>query len=351
MCVADRMIKSLDENMERCMLFVTNRKINEGGTPGSNSLPRRISFDTQGEDRGNVGVDIYFCERLGHQDYVEIGSEAFFTKLQNTPNLHVMTMMHGYNVAPDDALDNHHEFQELCESTGGNISIISVVWPSWAGTTWYHDDQRQADMSAIGLSKFWAKLLRWTESNMFSKRLHNFAHSMGNRVNRESLLGVATYEGLNLPSYMFTNSFMVAADVPNESLESHHPGYVVAKSSRRVIVYYAEDDNALEVSNLANTATGKTIQRAWWQGGDYTDGRRMGESGPETFSKCPDHVYRVDCDRVNEERYDDGGSWFDLGHSYYLKDDNGHASLAFQHITKTIRTGKPDADSNRHHKL
>ena len=333
------------------MLFVTNRKINEGGTPETSSLPRRITFDVQGEDRGNVGVDIYFCERLSNQDYLEIGSEAFFNKLQNDPNLHMMTMIHGFNVAPDDALDNHYEFQNLCDSTGGNISIISVVWPSWAGTAWYYDDQRQADMSAIGLSKVWTKLLRWTESNTFSKHLHNFAHSMGNRVHRESLSGAAKYEGLSLPSYMFTNSFMVAADVPNESLEPHHEGFIVAKTSSKVIVYYAEDDNTLEASNLANTATGKTINRSWWRGGDYIDGRRLGESGPETFSKCPDHVYKIDCDRVNEGRYDDGGSWFDLGHSYYLKDDNGHPSLVFQHITKSIREGKPEADANRSHRL
>jgi len=334
------------------MFFVTNRKINEGGTPSSQDLPRPISFDIQGDDRGTVGVDIYFCERLRHREYQEIGSEAFFARIQSGANKHVMPMVHGFNVAPDDALDNHDEFQQLCDTTGGDITIISVVWPSWSGSLWYYDDQRQADMSAIGLSKFWSKLQRWANSNRFTKHLHNFAHSMGNRVNRESLLSVAKYEGLNLPNYMFASSFMVAADVPNESLESHHPGYIVAKTSSKVIVYYAEDDNALEVSNLANPSTGRSVSRAWWQGGDYIDGRRLGESGPETFSKCPDHVYRVDCDLVNEGRLDDGG-WFDvdIGHSYYLKDDDGNPSLVFQHITNTIRSGKPEMKENRYLKL
>lgn len=323
------------------MLFVTNRKINE--TPHADSLPRSITFDQTGTDRGIVGMDLYFCKRTGKNKYQEIGSNAFFQRIQDSPNKHVMAMLHGFNVGPDAAIEDHYRFQKLCDKTGGAITVVSIVWPSWAGTAWYYDDQRQADMSAVGLSRFWSKLLRWAQANKFTKRIHNFAHSMGNRVNRESLLGVEKYEGLSLPSYLFDTSFMLAADVPNESLESHHPGVVVSKTSRNVVVYYAEDDNALEASRLLNTATGQTK-------GGYIDGRRLGESGPETFNKCASHVYIVDCDRVNEGREDDWG-WFDAGHTYYLKDDSGRPSVVFEHITNTIRTGKPKAKANRTLKL
>ena len=63
------------------MLFVTNRKINE--SPETTSLPRKISFDKSGTDRGIVGVDLYFGERLDKKKYQEIGSEALLQAVEN----------------------------------------------------------------------------------------------------------------------------------------------------------------------------------------------------------------------------------------------------------------------------
>jgi hypothetical protein len=60
------------------MLFITNRAINEDKKlkPG-----RKITFDI---NDNRAGQDVYFCEKTGKDDYIELGLEKFFSKLKRS---------------------------------------------------------------------------------------------------------------------------------------------------------------------------------------------------------------------------------------------------------------------------
>ena len=152
------------------------------------------------------------------------------------------------------------------------------------------------------------------------KRINVLAHSMGNRVLRETLANWAKYDRNWKVPLIFRNTFLVAADIVNESLERGRTGEFISQASRNVSVYYASDDIALrasKVSNLKNKVTS----------------RRLGHSGPENLGLLPRNIFFIDCDDVNTK--------YDLlkGHSYFLEDRNKKPGLVFKHIYNSIRQG------------
>ena len=66
---------------------------------------------------------------------------------------------------------------------------------------------------------------------------------------------------------IFKNTFMVAADVVNETLQKSEAGELICHASRNVIVYHASDDLALRASKAANLK-------------NKVASRRLGHTGP-----------------------------------------------------------------------
>jgi esterase/lipase superfamily enzyme len=157
------------------------------------------------------------------------------------------------------------------------------------------------------------KFIAWRSSEKYNpqddpclKRINVLAHSMGNRVLRQTLAAWYKYDlpkGLPL---IFRNTFLVAADVVNETLQEGEPGELICHASRNVIVYHASDDLALRASKASNLK-------------NNIASRRLGHTGPENMEKTPRNVYRVDCDDVNN-LYDKP-----KGHSYFRSGEKrGH---------------------------
>ncbi|MDA3806995.1 MAG: hypothetical protein PF440_03690, partial [Thiomicrorhabdus sp.] len=154
---------------------------------------------------------------------------------------------------------------------------------------------------------------------------------MGNRVLRQTLAAWYKYDlpkGLPL---IFRNTFLVAADVVNESLQEGETGELICHASRNVIVYHASDDLALRASKASNLK-------------NNIASRRLGHTGPENMEKTPRNVYRVDCDDVNNV-YDKP-----KGHSYYRSGERkGTPGKVFEHIFACLESGRvyPDDEYRR----
>jgi hypothetical protein len=154
---------------------------------------------------------------------------------------------------------------------------------------------------------------------------------MGNRVLRQTLVAWNKYDLPKGMPLVFRNTFLVAADVVNETLHEGEPGELICHASRNVIVYHASDDLALRASKASNLK-------------NKIASRRLGHTGPENMDKTPRNVYRVDCDDVNNA-YDRP-----KGHSYFRSGTRkGTPGEVFNHIFSCLVTGRvyPEDEKRR----
>lgn len=308
------------------MLFLTNRTMKSRNN--RKSLPRPVRFDL---DDNTAGQGLSFCERADAEEYTEIGSEDFLDKLRDSHKQQVLLYIHGFNNLPEsDIFPRASRLQALFnQESSSMIEVVPVIWPcdNDAGVLKdYFDDQMAADASgfafARALAKFRQRQVRAIDNPgdvpECLKRINVLAHSMGNRVLRESFRIWCSDMLRNDPPLMFRNTFLMAADVVNETLETRDGRYIT-NASRNTVVYFASDDLALRSSKVANAAQVS---------------RRLGHTGPENLARVARNVVAVDCDEVNTD-YD-----FPKGHSYFLDDDDGGAGVVFRHMLKCVETGR-----------
>ena len=314
------------------ILFVTNRVLKQGPTPinsdGSPALPRQISFEL---DNNQAEQYVYFCQRKGINDYIEIGNQAFFNQLKNANAQQILLYIHGYSNLPEDSIfQRTDELQALCDQKrNGYVSVIPLIWPcdnDRKPVEDYFDDQIAADASDVAFMRLFEKFLKWrgehsTGKDPCSKRINLLAHSMGNRVLRGALKSAARYYQRGGIPLIFRNIFMAAADVVNETLEFGQEGQFIPQAARNVIVYYAADDLALRASKVANL-------------NNAVASRRLGHTGPERIDKVAKNVCAFDCDDFNIE-YDPP-----VGHGYFARDPQGNPGILFNHMWQSIESGR-----------
>ncbi|MEO1313653.1 MAG: alpha/beta hydrolase [Pseudomonadota bacterium] len=309
------------------MIFVTNRFPTQSI---KTRLGRNFTFDLKNNAPSN---SVFFCERTGPETHTEIGSIAFLDRLKNSKCRQILVYSHGFNMLPEAVFKSARRLQKLCDGRKKDeILVIPLIWPCDAdlgvvGDYW--DDQKAADQSAYSFGRVLQKFLAWRASPEFNpeddpclKRINMLAHSMGNRVLRETL---AEWNANDLPDgvpLIFRNTFMVAADVVNETLHKGERGEYISHASRNVVVYHASDDLALRASKAANLK-------------NRIASRRLGHTGPEDMEKTNRNVYRVDCDDVNT-LYDNP-----TGHSYFLGGKSaGDDGAVFHHIFDCLLSGR-----------
>lgn len=318
------------------MIFITNRFPKQSIR---SRVGRKFDFDL---DNNAASNSVFFCERNGKKDYTEIGSIKFLSRLKESSVRQILVYIHGFSNLPEDAFDGAGEFQQLCDQQKpGEVLVIPLVWPcdnDFGIIQDYWDDQKSADASAFSFGRVLEKFLAWRNSDKYNpqadpclKRINMLAHSMGNRVLRETLHAWNKYDLPNGVPLIFRNTFLVAADIVNESLEHGERGELICHASRNVIVYHASDDLALRASKASNLK-------------NRIASRRLGHTGPEDMKRTPANVYSVDCDDVNNE-YD-----MPKGHSYFRSGrTRGQPGLVFQHIFDTLLSGRvfPDDEYRR----
>ncbi|NRA54081.1 MAG: alpha/beta hydrolase [Gammaproteobacteria bacterium] len=319
------------------MLFITNR------TPQGSietTLNRAYQFDLNINAPANSA---FYCQRYGHDDYREIGSVALMNALKKSAAKQLLFYIHGSACMPEPDVFERAQLlqQSFNQYKEGMVEVIPLIWPcdnDFGMIKDYWDDQKSADLSGYSFARVLQKFIHWrhlaTDEAPCLKRINVLAHSMGNRVLRETLSTWDHYDLANGVPLLFRNTFMVAADVVNEALEKQQSGRLISESSRNVSVYYAADDLALQASKISNLK-------------NRVASRRLGHTGPEDMAKVQANVFAIDCDNVNSQ-YD-----WPIGHSYFVADDDANAGAVFEHICQSIDTGRVVVNdaANRRHQL
>ncbi|MDN3698368.1 alpha/beta hydrolase [Vibrio cortegadensis] len=314
------------------MLFITNRIPLQSAR---SKVGRHIGFNYQNTD---VSKWLYFCERYGENDYTEVTSQPFFSRLKSLPTgTQLLFYIHGFdnNMEPDifrRAQQLQHLLDEQMDSQKrARVLVIPLIWPCDDDSKLhivddYWDDQKAADYSGIAFARLLCKFDDWRrageqQTEPCLRRMNLLAHSMGNRILVNALQSWVEELGLGAMPMMFRNIFMIAADVENHILDPEHRGRYVLDAAKNTVVYYASDDLAMSASKVANLR-------------HITCSRRLGMTGLESISKLSaKRVFEFDCDSFNN-RLDPP-----LGHSYFLTNQSGEVSPIIPHIAKAIETG------------
>lgn len=309
------------------MLFITSRLPTVNTEP---ALNKNFVFDLN----NNASSRSFFCcRRIKKNAHEEIGSQDLLSTVKESKYRQVLLYLHGFSTLPEDVFEHAAEFQALCDKRkAAEVLVIPVIWPcdnDLGVVKDYWDDQKAADQSAFSLARMFQKFMAWRNSQDCNpdddpclKRINILAHSMGNRVLRQTLSNWRRYDQPGGLPLLFRNTFLVAADILNESLHKGEEGELISHASRNVIVYYASDDLALRASKVANVKNAEAS-------------RRLGHSGPEDMDRTPKNVYAIDCDEVNTI-YDPP-----KGHSYFRSGKvKGTPGVDFDHIFDTLLTGR-----------
>ena len=309
------------------MLFITSRMPTINTEPDLNP---KFEFDL----KNNASNRAFFCcHRAAKGKHKEIGSQAMLSEIKAAKCRQVLLYIHGFANLPEAVFARTEELQALCDQKKAKeVLVIPVIWPcdnDLGAVKDYWDDQKAADQSAFSLARMLQKFMEWRSEPAQSpdedpclKRINVLAHSMGNRVLRQTLANWYKYDQPHGLPLMFRNTFLVAADILNESLHKGHEGELISHASRNVVVYYASDDLALRASKVSNLKNAEAS-------------RRLGHSGPEDMEQTPKNVYAIDCDDVNT-LYD-----MPTGHSYFLSGKKkGTPGVVFDHIFSTLLSGR-----------
>ncbi len=307
------------------MLFITNRFPEQ-------SIKTEIGRDFNFElDNNAASNSVFFCEHIGKNRNTEVGSLAFLQQLKDSSYRQILIYIHGFSNMPEDVFSATKELQDLCDQKKAKeVLVVPLIWPcdnDIGLVKDYWDDQKSADQSAFSFSRVLERFLVWRREQDKNneapclKRINVLAHSMGNRVLRETLVAWNKYDLADGVPMIFRNAFLVAADVVNETLEKGEKGELICHASRNVVVYHASDDLALRSSKAFNLK-------------NKIASRRLGHTGPENMQKTPRNVYRVDCDDVNNV--------YDLkGHTYFRSGKRkGRPGKVFNHIFKCLESGR-----------
>jgi len=318
------------------MLFITNRFPKQSIRTRAG---RAFQFDL---DNNAASNSVFFCERNADATCTEIGSLELLRRLKESDRCQILVYLHGFSNLPEDVFQAAGEFQELCDlEKPKEILVVPLIWPcdnDMGIVKDYWDDQKAADQSAFAFARVFQKFLNWRNSAKYNpqaypclKRLNILAHSMGNRVLRETLATWNRYDLADGMPLLFRNAFLIAADIVNESLEPGKEGVHICRSARNVVVYHASDDLALRASKAANLK-------------NKIASRRLGHSGPEDMDVVPKNVFSVDCDDINN-LYDKL-----KGHSYFRSGRTaGQPGVVFRHIFQALLSGRvyPDDEFRR----
>jgi len=305
------------------MLFITNRE-----PKGSirTRIGRAYKFDLNKNSPSN---SVFYCERKAKENYIEIGSEKLMSKLRESNAKQLLFFIHGFSNLPEpNIFPRVEKLQKYFNKKEHDlVQVVPLIWPcdnDFGIVKDYWDDQKSADNSAFAFARVLQKFMDWRDKAPEApclKSINIIAHSMGNRVFRETLSKWNKYDLANGVPLLFRNTILMAADIVNESLENGKAGRLISQSSRNVSVYYASDDLALRASKISNLK-------------NKVASRRLGHTGPENMNKVQSNVYAIDCDNFNN-KYDPP-----KGHSYFLDDGNGNIGIVFKHMFNTIKSGR-----------
>jgi esterase/lipase superfamily enzyme len=163
--------------------------------------------------------------------------------------------IHGFNVTFDEAA---YRTAQLAYDLRFEGVPMMYSWPSQGRLLAYNGDEEATNWSSPHLQSFLERVAR--ESG--SLRIHLIAHSMGNRVLANALVGLGRQPDIQP---LFDNVIMAAPDV-NAYTFTDQIWPDIQKAAKRFTLYASSDDQALVTSKKAKGST---------------DFDRLGEAGPK----------------------------------------------------------------------
>ncbi len=305
--------------------FITNRFPRQ--SPRSRA-DRKFVFDLANND---VSAQMYFCHNGKDGEHTEVLSTPLLDAISQSGYRNILLYVHGFNTMPDGALDRAAKLQALCDKRKAKeVLVVPMIWPcdnDLGIIKDYWDDQRAARASAVSFARILQAFLRWRAKNAETlpscmKNVSIITHSMGNLLLSRGLEEFHEEIGGSAMPFIFRNAFLMAADIPNDTLEVGRSGELISKVSEKVVVYHAIDDLALQASIGANSVNspGK---------------RRLGTTGPKDMRKVPANVYEVNYNGVNSA-YD-----HPTGHTYFLSPPaSNEPGQVFKHVFQCMEKGQ-----------
>jgi hypothetical protein len=194
------------------MFFITNRAFVEGN---ASAEMRKVAFELNNNE---AGQSVYFCWRDdAKKAYVELGSDNFMKAMRKAATRQVLFYLHDSAQFPEEQVfPTAEKLQALFDEQDKNlVDVVPVIWPCDNGQSPmrdFHEDQIAAEASGVAVARAREKLLVWRAAVKGGaapclKRLNVLAHSMGNRVLRQTLSCWANYHRKGqVPSFSATCS-------------------------------------------------------------------------------------------------------------------------------------------------
>lgn len=206
-------------------------------------------------------------------------------------NYHTVLLIHGYNTTLQEAISLAGKIETNLNSVIKDkpVVVVPYCWPSDGKITKYRSDENDANLSGKDLADFIKIILNKTNSCDFVS-LSIITHSMGARV----LRSCAAYLDLKT-EVPFNEIIMVAPDIAFNKIAIGHTGGNIPYMTKRLTIYYNEEDFALAASTAKNM------------------NNRLGRVGVEAMNVVSPNVYQVDCTDLYMKTTADATS-----HSFYF---------------------------------
>lgn len=191
-----------------------------------------------------------------------------------------LVMVHGYSYGFLDAATRTADVCAWLEAGKAPTALAPILftWPSICGITAdnYQADRARAAASARAMSRFVvAFAAAWRLIGQ--PRSLFLAHSMGAWTTQNGMRALAAMQGLNLPSNLFEQAFVLAGDADTNAFEPGQGLDQLARLAKWVSVGV----------NRTDFATGVTAA-------EILKRPRLGSSGPASVARLPDNVRVVD---------------------------------------------------------
>lgn len=263
--------------------------------PNVNDVPETTRKNTQSGRTGSAGL---FQEI---RDAVRRDQAEVLIFIHGFANTFESSLVRAAQLAETYAFERRARAGEPARPV--RLLPVAFAWPSDGKVQppWmYASDRDDAEMSGVAMARALKRFLDFLDTQDAAGgercpyRVHLVAHSMGNWALRHAIQGLrARVFGARLPK-IIDNAFLMAADEDDDCFQHVHKLQPLTELARRVHVYHAENDLALEVSDKTKFNMD-----------------RLGTAGPRTFSGLDTRITAIDCSAVADTTLSHGR------HQYY----------------------------------
>jgi hypothetical protein len=343
-----------------------------GTNPHHEGLPNYQLELKELQNLTDTGIDDLRMDWIEQQMATKTGSTRFFLELyRHLYDRHettgepfdndVLLFVHGFACGPYDFYSNllklHYNYcrsdawPEAGPQHQRRRALVHFIWPT-NGSLFaldadieagrpvlnraYRDDQKDAFLAGIALSRFYQRLMHFFSQAVASPvlppaialkqaklpacggKIHLMAHSMGNQVVKHMMEVVRQDDHLRMFKFL-TEILLVAADEDYRALEEDKPMADIPLLGHRVHLYVHTADVALDISQWTKNFR-----------------KRLGEHGPRTMDGLPSNISVVDASEVPN---DGASTKYKLLNHWYHTD----ASKVVEDIRQML-AGKPSED-------